>query len=138
MEPSIAVVSACLPILRSLWVWRRRRSENQSTNTLKTQPHSPIQSTRPYPGKIQKSRTGSFTSRYPINELPADSEQSWGTHTTIYSPYSPHSRKTSENDEGGINLTELPIQKLDSINQDKTRVMTPDVDGKRIPELYGS
>ena len=137
MEPSIAVVSACLPILRSLWVWRRRRTDNRSTNTMKTRSRSPIQSTKPYPNKIQKSRTGSFTSRYPINELPGDSEQSWGNHTTVYSPYSPHSRKTSDQDESSIALADLPIQKQNSVIQDKKRARTPDVDGKRIPELYG-
>ena len=106
---------------------------------MKTHSRSPIQSIKPYPAKAQKSRTGSFTSRYPINELPADSDNSWGTHTTIYSPYSQHSRKASDQDDGDIPLDDLPIQKQDKISIDKPRAITPaDLEGRRIAELYGS
>jgi hypothetical protein len=140
VEPAIAVVSACLPILRSLWVWKKKRSQAKSTNTLKTVSRSPRQSLKPFPRSQEKRRTGSFTSRYPINELPAEMDNNWGTTTEIYSPMS-HSRKSSKHDDHDISLHDLPIQKQDHDSIEETPPISPVKKDsphlKSIAELYG-
>lgn len=152
VEPSIAVVSACLPILRSLWIWNRRRTQAKSTNTMQTRSRSPMQSSngKHYPFQTdRKIRNDSFTT--PINELPADNDQQWGVHTDIYSSSSLPSRSQSNKklryEESDIKLYDLPIQKHDYESEKSRPISKPHPPPKAgfahpgkspVAELYGS
>ncbi|MCJ1307570.1 hypothetical protein MMC25_001217 [Agyrium rufum] len=79
VEPCIAVVSACLPIMRSLWI--RSRRVNSAQNGVKRSIKS-IASVRSI--KPEQKDIGSFTSRSHLNELSTEGELQWGNHVSIY------------------------------------------------------
>ena len=152
VEPSIAVVSACLPILRSLWIWNRKRTQAKSTNTMQTRSRSPMQSLngKHYPFQAdRKIPNDSFIT--PINELPADNDQQWGVHTDIYSSSSLPSRSQSNKklgyEDSDIKLDDLPIQKHDYESEKSRPTSKPHPPPKAgftrsgkspVAELYGS
>ena len=158
VEPAIAVVSACLPILRSLWVWYQKRSNSKRTKTLPSEEHSPSpNSGKQYTSKAgyvqprteKHSRYGSDTT--PINELPTEPDHQWSASADAYSPLSNNpsrsqsTKKSRYRDQEDINMDELPIQKQEkSPAIDKAlptpRVGTPRASEKNeyVAELYGS
>ena len=85
VEPCIAVVSACLPIMRSLWIRSRRptASVHRSGTNHKRSIKSVISSRGPKSSEHGKD-VASFTSRSHLNELSAEGELPWGNHVSIY------------------------------------------------------
>ena len=111
VEPAIAVCSACLPILRSLWIWRRRRNTTRRSTAKGTQ-KSHIESLKSFSkGPEKKGRPESYGSRYPLNELPADNEIGWGRKTKTYSATSGHSSKPSDGFDDEIQMEDLSSKK---------------------------
>ncbi|MCJ1432056.1 hypothetical protein MMC27_001412 [Xylographa pallens] len=104
VEPAIGVCSACLPIMRSLFI-RSRESSNVGSPRSETKRsiHSAL-SIRSTKMPDKEHRVGSFTSHMPLNELSTDGELPWGNHVSIYS-----TSRTSDNEY--IAMDELPIQR---------------------------
>ncbi|MCJ1384101.1 hypothetical protein MMC17_007217 [Xylographa soralifera] len=104
VEPAIGVCSACLPIMRSLWIRSRNSSDVGSPRSeAKRSVHSAL-SIRSTKVPDKEHRVGSFTSHTPLNELSADGELPWGNHVSIYS-----TSRTSDNEY--IAMDDLPIQR---------------------------
>ncbi|MCJ1416676.1 hypothetical protein MMC32_003014 [Xylographa parallela] len=104
VEPAIGVCSACLPIMRSLFI-RSRDTSNVGLprSEAKRSIHSAL-SIRSTKMPDKEHRVGSFTSHMPLNELSTDGELPWGNHVSIYS-----TSRTSDNEY--IAMDELPIQR---------------------------
>ena len=117
-EPSIAVTSASLPILRSLWVWKqRKRSASRESDE---------------PGEGASRGNNSFYSRkigsvdsqnYPLNELPASHEPKYGTQTTIYAH---NQRPIMPRDQIGENFADLPIMMPRDVVRPSAALQPPD------------
>jgi len=111
VEPAIGVVSACLPIMRSLWLRFRHTDSVVHQAEVK---HSTKSTIRSLKVTDKRERVQSFTSHTPLNELSAEGELPWGNHVNIYSPKSA-SHRTSDNSGGGrdeeIAMEDLPIQR---------------------------
>lgn len=111
VEPAIGVVSACLPIMRSLWIRFCHHDSVPHQSEVKQSTKSTIRSL-----KIadKRERIHSYTSHTPLNELSAEGELQWGNHVNIYSPKRT-SNRTSENSGAGgedeIAMEDLPIQR---------------------------
>ncbi|MCJ1408687.1 hypothetical protein MMC19_002762 [Ptychographa xylographoides] len=118
VEPAIGVCSACLPIMRSLWIRSKhsspsdagsrspRTSSKRSTRSFHSLP-LPDHKATSAAGPVEKeARVGSFTSHTPLNELSADGELPWGNHVSIYS-----TSRTSDNENDYIAMDDLPIQR---------------------------
>ncbi|MCJ1286890.1 hypothetical protein MMC26_006236 [Xylographa opegraphella] len=104
VEPAIGVCSACLPIMRSLFIRRRNTSNVASPRSeAKRSVHSAL-SVRSTKMPDKEHRVGSFTSHMPLNELSADGELPWGNHVSIYS-----TSRTSDHED--IAMDDLPIQR---------------------------
>ena len=115
VEPAIGVVSACLPIMRSLWIRFRHHDSVPHQYEVKQSTKSTIRSLK----KVEKrERIHSFTSHTPLNELSAEGELLWGNHVIISSPKRTSNRtsnRTSGNSGAGgedeIAMEDLPIQR---------------------------
>ena len=85
VEPCIAVVSACLPIMRSLWIRSRRpmSTVHRSATNHKRSIKSVLSSRGPKSSDATKD-VASFTSRSHLNELSNEGELPWGNHVSIY------------------------------------------------------
>ena len=85
VEPCIAVVSACLPIMRSLWIRSRRpmSTAHRSAANHKRSIKSVLSSRGPKSSEATKD-VASFTSRSHLNELSNEGELPWGNHVSIY------------------------------------------------------
>ena len=112
-EPSIAVTSASLPILRSLWIWnRRKRTDRYGAETPDSyaEPKS-LGGPGGGGGGGRRSRTHGFrkqgsleSAKYPLNDLPAGVQQVFGNRVTIAS--NGQSRKLSDETDA---YADLPI-----------------------------
>ena len=111
VEPATGVVSACLPIMRSLWIRFRHSDDEVHHSEAK---HSTKSTIRSLKIADKRERIHSFTSHTPLNELSAEGELIWGNHTDIYSPKRT-SNRTSDNSgaagEDEIAMEDLPIQR---------------------------
>ena len=87
VEPAIAVVSACLPILRSLWIWNREKSEARRSNVQNSHVQSRKEAGKGSIRLAEKPHHVSEARRTPLGELPGDAEQAWVTKTEIKSDY---------------------------------------------------
>jgi nitric oxide reductase activation protein len=139
VEPTIGVCSACLPILRALWVWRRpqssvQRSAQKSPRTVaEPKPAQPVD--RP---RAEHVRGSSSASRYPLNELSSESMMGWGKHVSLSS--SGHERG-SPSDASDIAMDDLagraeepqPAKKKKKHKRDPSSILRI----KPIAELYG-
>lgn len=117
-EPSIAVMSASLPILRSLWIWNRRkrsgRSGADSPASEKERPPPPAyqQSVLPRsrsrhggPGRGVFGKAPSVESqKFPLTDLPVGAQHVYGNRVTVAS-YG-RSRKLSDDTD---DFASLPI-----------------------------
>ena len=110
VEPAIAVCSACLPILRSLWIWKRQKNTTRRSTAKGTQ-RSHVESLKSFSKASHKGRPESYGSRYPLNELPADNEIGWDNKAKNYSGASRHSSKRSDGVDEEIQMTDLPARK---------------------------
>ena len=132
VEPAIAVCSACLPILRSLWIWRRQKTSARRSEARGTQ-KSHIESLKSFSKVPEKSRPESYGSRYPLNELPADNEIGWGSKKRT----SGHSSKPSDGFDEDIQMTDLPTAKQKTATP-SYKISDPYLPPKGRPaELYG-
>ena len=88
VEPAVAVVSACLPIMRSLWIWNREKSEARRSHAQdSTLPSQKKVGQNPTQTDRKQRRHSRNQHPLPLNELPADTEIGWGTKTDINSDY---------------------------------------------------
>ena len=108
VEPVVGVCSACLPIMRSLWI-RSRDSVSDSELSDTARSIRSLSSVKVIT-KPRKARTTSFTSHTPLNELSADGELTWNGRLSVNSS---HSRATSGTNVYTMDF--LPIQKDDLI-----------------------
>ena len=136
VEPAIGVCSACLPIMRSLWIRSRDSSPAASPRSeAKRSIHSAL-SIRSTKMPDKEHRVGSFTSHTPLNELSADGELPWGNHVSIYS-----TSRTSDNEY--IAMDDLPIQREELPNHKSEPSTKADASRKHkrnkssAAELYG-
>ena len=111
VEPAIGVVSACLPIMRSLWLRFRHSDGSDHQSEVKQSTKSTVRSIKM---ADKRERIHSFTSHTPLNELSAEGELPWGNQVTIYSPKSA-SHRTSDNSGAGrdeeIAMDDLTIRR---------------------------
>jgi hypothetical protein len=124
VEPAIGVVSACLPIMRSLWIRSRNSSSPGDSEGSKRSTNPSVKSMRVLAPRGMKERIGSFTSHTPLNELSAEGELPWTKQATSNSKNrnsntaSHHtSNHTSETED--IALEEYPSPNGKSIDLDE-------------------
>ena len=153
IEPSIAVVSACLPILRSLWIWGKRRAHGRSADT-PSRPATQASIGRSYstpksytPKNGKKSSHDSLTK--PINELSGESDNQWVTYSSTV-PSRSQSNKKSEHGGEDIDLQDLSahkeerlVEKSPAINKSLPKAISTPTTAKSekkrsVAELYGS
>ena len=101
VEPAIGVCSACLPIMRSLFI-RSRYSKDEPQNDGKRSIIS-VMSAKSIRSP-EKPRVTSFNSSAPLNELSAEGEVPWGNQVRIYST-------NSARNDPEIAMDDLPIQR---------------------------
>ncbi|MCJ1405072.1 hypothetical protein MMC11_008298 [Xylographa trunciseda] len=136
VEPAIGVCSACLPIMRSLWIRSRDSADAPSPRSeAKRSVHSAL-SIRSTKMPDKENRVGSFTSHTALNELSADGELPWGNHVSIYS-----TSRTSDNeyiamDDLPIQREELPVHKSES-NTKSEAFRKHKKNKSGVAELYG-
>ncbi|MCJ1474658.1 hypothetical protein MMC13_003318 [Lambiella insularis] len=104
VEPAIGVCSACLPIMRSLWIRSRNSTAPGTPQSDAKRSIASALSVRSSKLPDKEQRVGSFTSHTPLNELSAEGEVPWGNHVSLYS-----TSRTSENEY--IPMDDLPIQR---------------------------
>jgi hypothetical protein len=101
-EPSVAVTSASLPILRSLWIWNRRKKTDRygADSPDSVDEHkSDAELRRNMPFRKQASQE---SQKYPLNDLPAGVQQVFGNRVTVAS--NGQSRKLSEETDAPADL----------------------------------
>ena len=110
MEPAVAVVSACLPIMRSLWIWNREKSEARRSEGKRSQPKSATEHSKGSVRLVEKPRRlQSPQGQCPLNELPGDVEPGWVTKTEINSDYT---ASTTRNQDSPAYLVRADYAKL--------------------------
>lgn len=129
VEPAIGVVSACLPILRSLWIWSRPKSSRRS-NKLSQKSVVSQKSSKPH-----DPNRGSFTSRYPLNELSNDAEVTWGNGHAYDATGANFSKMAGTSDIPLINMPS-PQQLEAGMALSHNRITSLTL-GKKAAELYG-
>ena len=134
VEPGVAVISASLPILRSLWIWnRRKRSARRATNeTVGDEVKAPSFQPSPGPSRpspILQNHKRMSSQQYPLNDLPAGAQHAWGNHTTIYSQGA-SGKSSGESDDY---YADLPIM---APTETVARPQRPQLT-TQISELYG-
>jgi hypothetical protein len=153
VEPAVAVVSASLPILRSLFIWRRKTSSLQKSSVKASMAsghhgHNAAASHHRRGGNESNGRIGSFTSSHPLNELSADNEP-WGRAEDRQGPKSEKgaamvdmsmrkdlsSTTEEEEEEEGIALQDLQMREVRNQHQG----VSTERKGRHpsVAELYG-
>ena len=99
VEPCIAVASACLPILRSLWIRSRLANTTVRSTRKSMKSGTSVRSSRPNDKDV-----GSFTSHSHLNELSAENELPWGNHVSIYATH----RRSNNTDDIEMDQRDIP------------------------------
>ena len=87
VEPAIAVISACLPIMRSLWIYKREKSEARRSSGKGPQVQSRREAGKGSIRLTEQPHALEDARQTPLGELPGDADHAWGTKTDLHSDF---------------------------------------------------